>query len=62
VLTDLTPEALRRFRSHLRRWSASRVDFADPAPGGAENSGDEWCLPVAFLGRFSPAEDDLRPR
>ena len=27
VLTELAPEALRRFRSHLRRWSAADRDF-----------------------------------
>lgn len=59
VLTDLTPEALRRFRSHLRRWSTPRRDFAEPASDGVENTEDDWCLPVVFLGRFNPAEDDF---
>lgn len=61
VLTDLAPEAERRFRSHLRRWSAVNSDFVEsalqePAAGGDEG---EWCLPVVFLGRFNPAEDDF---
>lgn len=61
VLTDLTPEAARRFRSHLRRWSSQRSDFAKPPPQGAgeETEQDEWCLPLVFLGRFNPAEDDF---
>lgn len=68
VLTDLAPEAQRRFRSHLRRWSASQWDFAEPSPTvdvadaadeAGEDNADEWCLPIVFLGRFNPAEDDF---
>jgi putative ATP-dependent endonuclease of OLD family len=61
VLTDLTAEAERRFRSHLRRWSAEQGDFAEPDAPTLEEDGDrtEWCLPVVFLGRFNPQEDDF---
>jgi putative ATP-dependent endonuclease of the OLD family len=60
VLADLAAEARRRFRSHLRRWSSHRDDFADPSLDATEESGDdEWCLPVVFLGRFNPDEDDF---
>jgi putative ATP-dependent endonuclease of OLD family len=61
VLTSLGAEAERRFRSHLRRWSAEHGDFAEPVAPGAEEAGDqgEWCLPVVFLGRFNPSEDDF---
>ncbi|GLL05130.1 hypothetical protein GCM10017581_068770 [Dactylosporangium matsuzakiense] len=31
VLTELSPQALRRFRSHLRRWSAQDRDFVTTA-------------------------------
>ncbi len=61
VLTDLPPEAQRRFRSHLRRWSAQRCDFVE-APTqetGSDSEQGEWCLPVVFLGRFNPDEDDF---
>jgi putative ATP-dependent endonuclease of the OLD family len=60
VLTDLAPEALRRFRSHLRRWSTERGDFAEPSHEPHEATDDgEWCLPLLFLGRFNPDEDDF---
>ncbi|MBT2394350.1 AAA family ATPase [Streptomyces sp. ISL-1] len=60
VLTGLSPEAERRFGPHLRRWSAERADFADVVPGALEEADEgEWCLPVVFLGRFDPQEDDF---
>lgn len=60
VLTELAPDALRRFRAHLRRWSAERGDFVEPPADTAEEVDEgEWCLPVVFLGRFSPNEDDF---
>lgn len=61
VLTDLSAEAERRFRSHLRRWSSEHRDFVEPLPpeGSEDTSQDEWCLPIVFLGRFNPDEDDF---
>jgi putative ATP-dependent endonuclease of the OLD family len=60
VLTGLSPEARRRFAGHLRPWSAETNDFAPPAPDDAtELVSGEWCLPVVFLGRFNPDEDDF---
>jgi putative ATP-dependent endonuclease of OLD family len=60
VLTDLSAEARRRFAGHLRPWSAESDDFAPPAPDeAAELAGGEWCLPVVFVGRFDPQEDDF---
>lgn len=60
VLTGLSPEARRRFHGHLRPWSDELNDFAPPVPDDAVDLVDgEWCLPVAFLGRFDPAEDDF---
>ncbi|MGW5744707.1 ATP-dependent nuclease [Amycolatopsis sp. NPDC003861] len=60
VLTDLSEEANRRFRGHLRPWSRENNDFAPPA---AEDAVDlvegEWCLPVVFLGRFNAVDDDF---
>lgn len=60
VLTDLSLEAQRRFGGHLRRWDDQARTFMDSEPGslaGAEAG--EWCLPVVFLGRFDPEEDDF---
>ncbi|MEV8628584.1 AAA family ATPase [Streptomyces sp. NPDC051079] len=60
VLTDLSPAAERRFGPHLRRWSSQRNDFADLEPGALQEAdAGEWCLPVVFLGRFDPQEDDF---
>lgn len=60
VLTNLSDSAERRFGNHLRRWSAHAGDFLDTLPeavGDAEAG--EWCLPVVFLGRYDPREDDF---
>lgn len=60
VLTDLSEEARRRFAAHLRPWSAETNDFAPPAADDAvELVSGEWCLPVVFLGRFNPDDDDF---
>ncbi|CAL9654900.1 ATP-dependent nuclease [Streptomyces sp. enrichment culture] len=60
VLTDLSLEAERRFGPHLRRWSPESNDFADLDAGAlAQADAGEWCLPVVFLGRFDPQEDDF---
>ncbi|RDI35262.1 putative ATP-dependent endonuclease of OLD family [Lentzea flaviverrucosa] len=62
VLTELSPEARRRFNGRVRRWSTTTADFVDTTPGAlevADEEGIEWCLPVVFLGRFDPAEDDF---
>jgi putative ATP-dependent endonuclease of the OLD family len=60
VLTGLSREARRRFAGHLRPWSGETNDFAPPAPDDVpELVSGEWCLPVLFLGRFNPDEDDF---
>jgi putative ATP-dependent endonuclease of OLD family len=60
VLTGLSGEARRRFAGHLRPWSAEADDFAPPAADEAtELVAGEWCLPVVFVGRFNPEEDDF---
>lgn len=60
VLTDLSPEAERHFGPHLRRWSPKSNDFADLEAGLlAEADAGKWCLPVVFVGRFDPQEDDF---
>lgn len=60
VLTDLSVEAQRRFGAHLRRWDDQARDFLDTVTGGISDAGaGEWCLPVVFLGRFDPGEDDF---
>ncbi|WP_307793460.1 ATP-binding protein [Amycolatopsis sp. MtRt-6] len=60
VLTELSQEALRRFRGHLRPWSRDSGDFASPVSDDAvELVNGEWCLPVVFRGRFNATEDDF---
>jgi putative ATP-dependent endonuclease of OLD family len=60
VLTGLTEEAQRRFGPHLRRWSPETNDFADAtADAITQTDTGQWCLPVVFLGRFNPDEDDF---
>ncbi|WEH12180.1 AAA family ATPase [Streptomyces sp. VNUA24] len=60
VLTDLSAEAQRRFGPHLRRWDERVQDFMDTVPAAvADAETGEWALPVVFLGRFDPEEDDF---
>lgn len=60
VLTDLSLEAQRRFGAHLRRWDDQSRDFMDTGIGAISDAeAGEWCLPVVFLGRFDPEEDDF---
>jgi putative ATP-dependent endonuclease of the OLD family len=60
VLIELSEAALRRFGGHLRKWDRTKNDFADVDPGAVDEEDEhEWSLPVAFFGRFNPAEDDF---
>lgn len=60
ILTELSPEAQRRFGGRIRRWSAELADFIDTTVDAVEAADEgEWCLPVVFLGRFDPDEDDF---
>lgn len=62
ILLDISEEAHRRFHNHLRRWNDNEGSFADGPDGGPE-AGDAdgccWALPVVFIGRYDPAEDDF---
>jgi putative ATP-dependent endonuclease of the OLD family len=60
VLADLSEEALRRFGGHIRRWSIETGSYLDLEPGSVDRTEEgEWCLPVVFLGRYDPQEDDF---
>jgi putative ATP-dependent endonuclease of OLD family len=62
ILLELSEEAQRRFRSHLRRWNDKTGAFIDEAPGGllqADAPGVVWALPVCFIGRYDRDEDDF---
>jgi len=62
VLTGLSAEAEKRFFRHLRRWNEEQRAFADEGDTGS-NAGDApgtlWALPVVFIGRYDPEEDDF---
>lgn len=61
VLTELSPEAQRRFKGRLRRWSAELSDFVETTDDvvDLDELAAEWCLPVIFIGRFNTEEDDF---
>lgn len=62
VLTDLSEEQKRRFFQHLRRWNDSDLSFIDEDSEGLQIADDveaTWALPVIFIGRYDPEEDDF---
>ncbi|MEU3233421.1 ATP-dependent nuclease [Nocardiopsis alba] len=60
VLVGLDSTAETRFGNHLRKWSESDRDFADQEPNTVDAADQNpWCLPLLFLGRFDPNEDDF---
>jgi putative ATP-dependent endonuclease of OLD family len=62
ILLDLSQEAELRFSNHMRRWNEKTGAFADEGEGGAQ-AGDAdgtcWALPVVFIGKYHPGEDDF---
>jgi len=62
LLIDLSEEAERRFHRHLRRWNDVDGQFLDDeveGPEAADGDGAVWALPVVFIGRYEPDEDDF---
>lgn len=60
VLVDLDSTAQARFSNHLRKWSEADRDFADQDPNAVDDADQKpWCLPLLFVGRFDPNEDDF---
>lgn len=62
TLIDLSDEAMRRFRRHLRPWSEEKAEFVDEGnegPEAADENGVVWALPVVFVGRYERDEDDF---
>jgi len=60
VLVDLSPAAQIRFGNFLRKWSVEDCDFADLDPAAVDEADTHpWCLPLLFIGRFDPIEDDF---
>ncbi|MDT0167332.1 AAA family ATPase, partial [Actinotalea sp. AC32] len=63
VLVGLSDEQRRRFgMSYLRRWDEAVGEFVDEQPGGLARADEPtvtWALPVMFIGRYEPEEDDF---
>jgi putative ATP-dependent endonuclease of OLD family len=62
LLVDLSDEAEIRFHRHLRRWNEKKGCFADETgegPAAGDENGTCWALPVRFIGRYDPEEDDF---
>lgn len=62
VLVDLTDEARLRFGEHLRRWDDESCEFVDGEPDDADRADAEgvvWALPLVFIARYEPDEDDF---
>lgn len=62
ILLDTSREVEKRFHNHLRRWDDAKGCFADEDGGGpqaGDAAGTCWALPVTFIGRYEPSEDDL---
>jgi len=62
VLTNLDLPRQIRFRQHLRRWDDTSLQFIDEEVDGLSRADAEnvtWALPVVFIGRYDPVEDDF---
>lgn len=62
ILVDLSEEAQRRFGGHLRRWDDLAGTFIDEEQDGlgkADGPAVIWALPLLFVGRYDPEEDDF---
>ena len=62
VLTDLNHKQQLRFCQHLRRWDKGQLKFVDEEADGishADGLNVDWALPVVFIGRYDPEEDDF---
>lgn len=62
VLLDPSEEAQSRFWNSLRRWNEHTGTFVDESAEGAEAGdadGTSWALPVLFVGKYHPGEDDF---
>lgn len=62
VLTDLNHKQQLRFYQHLRRWDKGQLKFVGEEADGISHADDpnvDWALPVVFIGRYDPEEDDF---
>jgi putative ATP-dependent endonuclease of OLD family len=62
LLIDLSNEAENRFHNHLRRWNEKKACFVDETgdgPAAGDYDGTCWALPIKFIGRYDPEEDDF---
>lgn len=62
VLTSLNLKQQLRFHQHLRLWDEDELTFVDEEVDGISHADDpnvDWALPVVFIGRYDPEEDDF---
>ena len=62
VLTSLNLKQQLRFHQHLRLWNEDELTFVDEEVDGISHTDDpnvDWALPVVFIGRYDPEEDDF---
>lgn len=62
VLTSLNLKQQLRFHQHLRLWNEDELTFVDEEVDGISHADDpnvDWALPVVFIGRYDPEEDDF---
>lgn len=62
VLTDLDLNQQLRFYQHLRRWDKGQLKFVGEEADSisdADGPNVDWALPVVFIGRYDPEEDDF---
>ena len=63
VLIRLPEEAESRLKLHLRRWNDKTLEFCDEAVKNGASDADSpdacWALPVEFIGRYDPVDDDF---
>lgn len=62
VLTGLNLKQQLRFHQHLRLWNEDELTFVDEEVDGISHADDpnvDWALPVVFIGRYDPEEDDF---
>lgn len=62
VLTGLNLKQQLRFHQHLRLWNEDELTFVDEEVDGISHTDDpnvDWALPVVFIGRYDPEEDDF---
>lgn len=59
ILADLDAETRRKFAFHVQLWEDDTDGWVTPEGDTSSVSDEQWCLPVAFIGRYNAEEDDF---